>query len=62
MGAMTIAFILGAIEGFPDLKTAPIFEWVAFVGVCGMLIGTSGWAFYVSLKKLKEYSNLQGVR
>jgi hypothetical protein len=53
-GASTMMFILGAIAGFPDLRSVPIYEQISLVGVSLMLISTSGWAFYLSLKRLKE--------
>jgi hypothetical protein len=54
-GATTIMFILGAIAALPDLRTVPIYQQICVVGVSLMLISTSGWAFYLSLKRLKEY-------
>ena len=54
-GATTIMFILGAVGGFPDLRTVPIYGQISVLGVSLMLISTSGWAFYLSLKRLKEY-------
>jgi hypothetical protein len=61
-GATTIMFILCAIGGFPDLKTVPILEQVVLVGLSLTFIATSGWAFYVSLRRLKgsEFSGGAG--